>query len=324
MDEDISEEVKQIRADWLWTQDQVRRGNCPLMTFAQWWRALPIIDQRLFDPHLTVDECVEIRREEEAQAEAAQAAEAAEAADTAIAAERHERERREREQAARELELVPVVAALPPAPAPAAAAESPAAASPSEVKSVGSLCSQCKERLPKEAFTQAQLKKSAAVRRCKLCSSAPVPASADGSALPSRGDSMQEGQGRGGPKDEAEARRLYGLAAAQGDAEAQKSLAVMHAKGRGGPKDEAEARTVGPVAARSIVLLATKTRPARGFVGESWVCLADQFSFSLAPRATGRCKRRCVPVSVKKFVLGLPLYYSALRSGNRPVSPVSA
>ena len=68
MDEDISEEVKQIRADWLWTQDQVRRGNCPLMTFAQWWRALPIIDQRLFDPHLTVDECDEIRREEEAQA----------------------------------------------------------------------------------------------------------------------------------------------------------------------------------------------------------------------------------------------------------------
>ena len=224
----ISDEVKQIRADWLWTQDQVRRGNCPLMTFAQWWRALPIIDQRLFDPHLTVDECDEIRREEEAQA-----AEAAEAADTAIAAERHERERREREQAARELELVPVVAALPPAPAPAAAAEAPAAASPSEVKSVGSLCSQCKERLPKEAFTQAQLKKSAAVRRCKLCSSAPVPASADGSALPSRGDSMQEGQGRGGPKDEAEARRLYGLAAAQGDAKAQYNLAVLHAFGIG-------------------------------------------------------------------------------------------
>ncbi len=67
-DEVLSEEVKQIRADWLWTQDQVRRGNCPLITFAQWWRALPIIDQRLFDSHLTVDECDEIRREEEAQA----------------------------------------------------------------------------------------------------------------------------------------------------------------------------------------------------------------------------------------------------------------
>ena len=51
--------------------------------------------------------------------------------------------------------------------------------------------------------------------------------------------------GLGGPKDEAEARRLYGLAAAQGDAEAQYCLALMHADGLGGPKDEAEARTVG-------------------------------------------------------------------------------
>ena len=52
---------------------------------------------------------------------------------------------------------------------------------------------------------------------------------------------MQEGQGRGGPKDEAEARRLYGLAAAQGDADALNNLAAMHLGGRGGPKDEAEA-----------------------------------------------------------------------------------
>ena len=44
---------------------------------------------------------------------------------------------------------------------------------------------------------------------------------------------MQEGQGRGGPKDEAEARRLYGLAAAQGDAKAQYNLAVLHAFGIG-------------------------------------------------------------------------------------------
>ena len=36
---------------------------------------------------------------------------------------------------------------------------------------MGSLCSHCQQRRPKEAFTQAQLKKSAAVRRCKLCSS---------------------------------------------------------------------------------------------------------------------------------------------------------
>ena len=55
------------------------------------------------------------------------------------------------------------------APAPAAAAESPAPAPPSAVESAGSLCSLCKERLPKEAFTSAQLKKSAAVRRCKVC-----------------------------------------------------------------------------------------------------------------------------------------------------------
>jgi TPR repeat protein len=46
-------------------------------------------------------------------------------------------------------------------------------------------------------------------------------------------------QGHGGPKDEAEARRLYGLAAAQGDAQAQHNLALMHVRGRGGPKDEA-------------------------------------------------------------------------------------
>ena len=56
-----------------------------------------------------------------------------------------------------------------PAPAPAAAAESPAPAPPSAVESAGSLCSLCKERRPKEAFSSAQLKKSAAVRRCKVC-----------------------------------------------------------------------------------------------------------------------------------------------------------
>jgi len=161
----IADEVKQIRADWLWTQDQVRRGNCPLITFAQWWRGLTISDKRLFDPHLTLDERDEIRREEEAQ-------QAQQEAHAAQAAERHERERREHEQAARALSLAPVVATLPPAPAPGAAAESPAPAPPSAVESAGSLCSRCKERRPKEAFTQAQLKKNAAVRRCKVCVSA--------------------------------------------------------------------------------------------------------------------------------------------------------
>ena len=158
----IADEVKQIRADWLWTQDQVRRGNCPSITFAQWWRGLTISDKRLFDPHLTLDEIDEIRREEEAQ-------QAQQEAHAAQAAERHERERREHEQAARALSLAPVVATLPPAPAPAAAAESPAPAPPSAVESAGSLCSLCKERRPKEAFSSAQLKKSAAVRRCKVC-----------------------------------------------------------------------------------------------------------------------------------------------------------
>ena len=80
----ISDEVKQIRADWLWTQDQVRRGNCPSITFAQWWRGLTTFDKRLFDSHLTMDERDEIRREEEAQeAQAAQAARAAQAAQAA-------------------------------------------------------------------------------------------------------------------------------------------------------------------------------------------------------------------------------------------------
>ena len=183
----ISDEVKQIRADWLWTQDQVRRGNCPSITFAQWWRGLTTFDKRLFDSHLTMDERDEIRREEEAQeAQAARAARAAQAAQAALqaqqaqqaheaqaaqAAERHERERREHEQAARALSLA-LPPAPAPAPAPAAAAESPAPAPPSAVESAGSLCSRCKERRPKDAFTQAQLKKSAAVRRCKLCFSA--------------------------------------------------------------------------------------------------------------------------------------------------------
>ena len=40
-------------------------------------------------------------------------------------------------------------------------------------------------------------------------------------------------EGRGGPKDEAEARRLFGLAAVQGDAEAQYELGAMHMQGLG-------------------------------------------------------------------------------------------
>eukprot|EP00966_Prymnesium_polylepis_P151835 3507793-Prymnesium_polylepis.1 len=48
--------------------------------------------------------------------------------------------------------------------------------------------------------------------------------------------------GRGGPRDDEEARRLYGLAAAQGFAEAQGCLGGMYASGLGGPQDEVEAR----------------------------------------------------------------------------------
>ena len=47
--------------------------------------------------------------------------------------------------------------------------------------------------------------------------------------------------GHGGPKD-VEARRLYGLAAAQGDVDAQCGLACMLLTGRGGPKNGVEAR----------------------------------------------------------------------------------
>ena len=46
--------------------------------------------------------------------------------------------------------------------------------------------------------------------------------------------------GRGEPMDEAEACRLFGLAAAQGKAQAQSFLALMHANGRGGRKNEAD------------------------------------------------------------------------------------
>jgi hypothetical protein len=56
-------------------------------------------------------------------------------------------------------------------------------------------------------------------------------------------------EGRGGPKDEVEARRLYGLAAAQGLPKAQINLGLMHEEGRGGPKDEAEARRLFRLAA---------------------------------------------------------------------------
>jgi TPR repeat protein len=49
-------------------------------------------------------------------------------------------------------------------------------------------------------------------------------------------------EGQGGPQDLAEARRLYGLAAAQGDADAQAMLGRMYCLGQGGPPDFAEAR----------------------------------------------------------------------------------
>eukprot|EP00966_Prymnesium_polylepis_P087508 2024918-Prymnesium_polylepis.1 len=49
-------------------------------------------------------------------------------------------------------------------------------------------------------------------------------------------------EGRGGPQDEVEARRLFGLSAAQGHAKAQASLGLMYEDGRGGPQDGEEAR----------------------------------------------------------------------------------
>lgn len=52
-------------------------------------------------------------------------------------------------------------------------------------------------------------------------------------------------------KDEAEARRLFGLAAVQGHANAQCTLGLMHVKGHGGTKDEAEGcRLLGLAAAQ--------------------------------------------------------------------------
>jgi TPR repeat protein len=56
-------------------------------------------------------------------------------------------------------------------------------------------------------------------------------------------------QGRGGPQNEVEARRLFSLAAEQGHAGAQYCLSLMHAEGRGGPQDEVEARRLFSLAA---------------------------------------------------------------------------
>ena len=47
--------------------------------------------------------------------------------------------------------------------------------------------------------------------------------------------------GRGVPKDDAEAVRWFRLAAEQGDAAAQYNLGLMYANGEGVPKDDAEA-----------------------------------------------------------------------------------
>ena len=55
--------------------------------------------------------------------------------------------------------------------------------------------------------------------------------------------------GQGGSQDLAEARRLFGLAAAQGDAEAQGAIGQMHHLGDGGPKDLAKARRLYGLAA---------------------------------------------------------------------------
>ena len=49
-------------------------------------------------------------------------------------------------------------------------------------------------------------------------------------------------EGIGGPKDHAEAARLFGLATIQGHAKAQYSLGLMLREGEGGPQDCTEAR----------------------------------------------------------------------------------
>jgi hypothetical protein len=56
-------------------------------------------------------------------------------------------------------------------------------------------------------------------------------------------------EGKGGPQDMPEARRLYGLAAAQGHANAQCTLGFMHEDGQGGPQDMSEARRLFGLAA---------------------------------------------------------------------------
>ena len=58
--------------------------------------------------------------------------------------------------------------------------------------------------------------------------------------------------GHGGAQDFAEARRLYGLAAAQGHALAQVNLAIMHQHGHGGLQDFAEARRLCTVLPREL------------------------------------------------------------------------
>ena len=61
---------------------------------------------------------------------------------------------------------------------------------------------------------------------------------------------------QGGPEDAAEARRLFGLSAAQGNAQAQVTLGNMHFHGNGGPVDFAEARRLfGLSAAQGMLLL---------------------------------------------------------------------
>ena len=63
---------------------------------------------------------------------------------------------------------------------------------------------------------------------------------ADAAAQFSLGD--MNAKGEGGVKDLIEARRLFGLSAAQGYELAQARLALMTAAGEGGPRDAEEAR----------------------------------------------------------------------------------
>ena len=85
-------------------------------------------------------------------------------------------------------------------------------------------------------------------------------------------------RGEGGPQSFAEARRLFGLAAAQDHANAQYSLSILHYRGEGGPQDSAEARRLLDIAASQGLARAQSSLAAmllRGFSSEAEVDFAE-------------------------------------------------